>query len=813
MILFSQLESITKGKVLRLHFDQPLVTLLTDSRKASASEGAVFFAIKGEHHNGHNYIPELYEKGVRQFVIEDKGELNSQLPEANIILVRSALNAIQSLAAEQRSSLDLPVIGITGSNGKTIVKEWLFQLLSPDYKIAKNPGSYNSQLGVPLSVWQMQQHHELGIFEAGISLPNEMEKLERVIQPTLGIFTNIGSAHNEGFSSIEQKITEKLKLFSRGKLLIYCKDHKAIDKAIAETDLPTLSWGASSASGIQVKSEGGKHIFFLKGVSLSITIPFNDKASIENCIHCICMMIHLGYKQAEIQERIQALQSVPMRLELKEGINQSQIIDDTYNNDLAGVQISLEFLANQHQKQKKRLILSDILESGLNDEDLAKQIAQLVSKNGITNFVGVGKVLAANKNFFSASAEFFLDTQNFLERFDTNKIQQEVVLVKGARTFAFERIISLLQRKVHGTIMEIDLGAVVHNLNFFRSKLAPATKIMVMVKAFAYGSGSAEIANIVQYHKVDYLGVAYADEGMDLRKNNISLPIMVMNPSEESFGLLLPNKLEPEIYSFKILNSYVKFLAGRQGTIHIKLDTGMHRLGFDENDISELISILLKHANLKVASIFSHLAGADEAQHDSFSAQQVEKFLRGAHAITEKVGYKPLYHILNSPGILRLPKFQLDMVRLGIGLYGVDPTSEKFDALKPVATLKTIISQIKKIRKGETIGYGRRGTADHDMAIGTIAIGYADGFSRAFSRGIGKVLIQGKEVPVIGNVCMDMTMVDLSTITDPNEGDEVIIFGKEYPIQKVAESINTIPYEILTNTSERVKRVFTAESI
>lgn len=813
MILFSNLESITRGKVLSLHQDLPITTLLTDSRKASASDGSLFFAIKGEHHDGHQFIPELYNKGIRQFIVESQSDFLKTHRDLNVLLVRSALDAIQAIAAHQRSTIDIPVIGITGSNGKTIVKEWLYQLLSSDYKISKNPGSYNSQLGVPLSVWQLQPHHDLGIFEAGISMPDEMEKLQRVIQPTIGIFTNIGSAHDEGFSSQEQKINEKLKLFSSCKLLIYGKDHKAIDKAVSKTSIPTLSWGVSSTAGIQIKSEGGKHIFFLKGTSFSLKIPFADKASIENAIHCICTLIHLGYKPDDIQERIQTVQSVPMRLELKEGINQSQIIDDTYNNDLAGIRISLEFLANQHQKNTKRVILSDILESGLSDEALVREVAELVSKNSINHFVGIGKKLSSHQHFFPKGAQFFSSTDDFIEHFDTNKIQQEVILVKGARIFQFERIISLLQRKVHGTIMEIDLGAVVHNLNFFRAKLKPSTKIMVMVKAFAYGSGSAEIANIVQYHKVDYLGVAYADEGVDLRKNNISLPIMVMNPSEESFGLLLPNRLEPEIYSFKILNSYINFLGGRQGTIHIKLDTGMHRLGFDENEVTALIQTLLQNPNLKVASIFSHLAGADEHKHDSFSEQQVNLFLQGANRISEQIGYKPIYHILNSPGILRLPQFQLDMVRLGIGLYGVDPTNERFDSLRPVATLKTIISQIKKIKKGETIGYGRRGKADNDMAIGTIAIGYADGFSRAFSRGAGKVLIHGKEVPVIGNVCMDMTMVDLSGINDPQEGDEVIIFGKEYPIQKVAESIKTIPYEILTNTSERVKRVFTAESI
>ncbi len=813
MILFSQLESITHGKLFRLAQDQSVQALLTDSRKATSTDGAVFFAIKGDHHNGHAYIATLYEKGIRQFVVEETVDFLSNVGDANVLQVLSAVDALQAIAAHQRSLLDVPVIGITGSNGKTIVKEWLYQLLSADYKIAKNPGSYNSQLGVPLSVWQLQAHHDLGIFEAGISLPGEMEKLQRVIQPTLGIFTNIGSAHDEGFTSLEQKIQEKLKLFTSCKLLIYCKDHKAIDKAIAATQIPTLSWGVSSTAGIQIRSEGTKHNFFVKGTSFSLVIPFQDKASIENSIHCICVMLHLGYKPNQIQERIEALQSVPMRLELKEGVNQSQIIDDTYNNDLAGIQISLEFLANQQQKAKKRVILSDILESGLPDEQLARQISQAISKNSIHHFIGIGKILSAYRHLFPSGSEFFKSTDDFLANFDQNRIQQEVVLVKGARSFQFEKIIAALQRKVHGTIMEIDLGAVAHNLNFFRAKLKPSTKIMVMVKAFAYGSGSAEIANLVQYHKVDYLGVAYADEGVDLRKNNISLPIMVMNPSEESFGLLLPNKLEPEIYSFKILDSYIRFLNGRQSNIHLKLDTGMHRLGFDENDVERLTELLLQHRNLRIASIFSHLAGADEREHDTFSQQQFDIFMKGAGTISERLGYKPILHILNSPGILRLPQFQLDMVRLGIGLYGVDPTSEKFDALKPVATLKTIISQIKKIKKGETIGYGRRGKADNDMAMGTIAIGYADGFSRAFSRGAGKVLVHGTEVPVIGNVCMDMTMVDLSAVPDAQEGDEVIIFGKDHPIQKVADSIKTIPYEILTNTSERVKRVFTAESI
>jgi Alr-MurF fusion protein len=812
MMMFSQLESITGGKILRLANDAEIVSLHTDSRKAIGAEGAVFFAIRGEHHNGHHFVKGLYEHGVRQFVLEATPEDVTILSDANILLVESSIRALQAIASHHRAQLNVPVVGITGSNGKTIVKEWLFQLLSEDYKIAKNPGSYNSQLGVPLSVWQLRQHHEFGIFEAGISRPGEMEKLAAIIQPTLGIFTNIGSAHDEGFKSQEQKINEKVKLFSTCKVVVYCKDNAAIDKAIENAGLTGLSWGASSRSGIQIKVSNGEFSISFKGKSVDIILPFKDKASIENCFHCVAIMIHLGYSIDEIQKKIRMLQSVPMRLELKEGINQSYVIDDTYNNDLAGLQIGLEFLSNQQQKNKKRVILSDILESGLSEDTLTKQIAQLIATHSIQSLVGVGRQLTAHKKYFPEHAKFYSTTEDFLANFDWDSIQQEIILVKGARSFQFEKIVERLQRRVHGTIMEIDLGAVIHNLNFFKARLKSTTKIMVMVKAFAYGSGSTEIANLLQYHKVDYLGVAYADEGVELRKNNISIPIMVMNPTEESFATMLQHKLEPEIFSFKILHRYLNFLQGRNASIHIKLDTGMHRLGFDDSDIEELVRVVSENSNLKIASIFSHMAGADEAVHDEFSKEQVKLFERSAKAITDAIGYKPLFHILNSPGILRLPQYQMDMVRLGIGLYGVDPTSEKFDGLKPVATLKTIVSQIKHIKQGDTIGYGRRGKAEKPMTIATIAIGYADGFSRSFSRGAGKVLINDKLAPVIGNVCMDMTMINVTDL-HVQEGDEVIIFGPGLPIQQVAEAGNTIPYEILTNTSERVKRIFVAESM
>jgi len=812
MVNFSQLEKITGGKYLLLSNNLPIHSLCIDSRKATESEGTLFFAIKGERNDGHLYINALYKSGVRQFVVEQPiHDLNS-VPGANIILVQSCVEALQRLAAFHRRRLSIPIIGITGSNGKTIIKEWLYHMFSKDMVVVKNPGSYNSQVGVPLSVWQIQPHHQLGIFEAGISRPGEMEKLENVIRPTVGIFTNIGSAHDEGFKSQEEKIIEKLKLFKDTGVVVYCRDHGQLDDIISHSKIKTFSWGSSRFADVQISYQGNSCVINYNKESLPLNLPFSDRASQENFLHCVTVMLKMGYSIPEIQERIKGLRSVPMRMELKESINQCQVIDDTYNNDLGGLEIALQFLTNQHQKKRKRLILSDILESGLGDEELVRKIASLVHQNNISNFIGIGPVLSSFPHLFPTTSAFYLTTQDFLDQFDFDLLQQEVVLVKGARAFTFEKIVNQLQRKVHGTVMEIDLDSLVYNLNFFKSRLKHTTKIMVMVKAFAYGSGSTEIANILQYHKVDYLGVAYTDEGVELRRNNISLPIMVMNPSEESFDAIIHYNLEPEIYNLRIFDALLSYLQGKVCKIHLKLDTGMHRLGFEEKHLMDVIDLLKSNANIRVASIFSHLAGADEAGHDIFSRGQFNNFTSWADQISSALGYKPLYHILNSPGILRLPALQLDMVRLGIGLYGVDPTNEGFSQLKPVATLKTIVSQIKHVKQGESIGYGRKGNAQKDITIATIAIGYADGFSRAFSQGVGEVLIQGRRAKVIGNVCMDMTMVDITGL-DASEGDEVILFGKEFPIQEVALKIHTIPYEILTNTSERVKRVFIADGI
>lgn len=812
MIYFSQLSEITGGNNLHFFRDTPIESLFIDSRKAPQTPNSLFFAIRGDRHDGHMYLQELYRAGVRQFVVEQSTLHLNEYPEANILYVASAIEALQKLAASHRQKFSYPVIGITGSNGKTIIKEWLFQTLSKYEIVVKNPGSYNSQVGVPLSVWQMQAHHQIAIFEAGISKPGEMEKLEAVIQPTIGILTNIGSAHDEGFQNQNQKIEEKLKLFKNSKILIYRADQVEVNEAIQKTHIKTFSWGMEANADVRISIQGNTCYLTRGGHNYVLRLPFVDKASIENCLHCVALMLYLGYNFKKLQRGIDNLRSVPMRMEMKEGINQCYIVDDTYNNDLGGLELSLQFLMHQKQKKKRRLILSDVLESGLPEESLVKQILVLMEKYPVDSFVGIGPVLTRHQKMFTGDSSFYSSTDEFLNLFDRRSLSDEIILIKGARAFTFEKIVNKLQRKVHGTILEIDLGALIHNYNFFKARLRPQTKVMVMVKAFAYGSGSPEVANILQYHKADYLGVAYADEGVDLRKHNILLPIMVMNPSEDSFDSLLAYNLEPEVYNFKIFHSLLQYLKGRPCSIHIKLDTGMHRLGFEQADLIQLISLLKQNANIRVASIFSHLAGADEQGHDRFSNQQAELFQECAAMISNALGYKPLYHILNSPGILRLPQFQFDMVRLGIGLYGVDPTHEGFKGLQSVPTLKTIISQIKRIPKGQTIGYGRRGIAEKDLSLATIAIGYADGFSRGFSRGVGEVLIGGKRAKVVGNVCMDMTMVDITDI-EAQEGDEVLIFGSDLSIHDLASKLNTIPYEILTSVSERVKRVFVSAGI
>lgn len=807
--------------------------LLTDSRQISFPSQSIFFAIKGERHDGHQFLPALYASGVREFVVEEAAYTEmlrwetAVWRDARIWVVPSSIRALQSLVAERRRQFNLPVVGIAGSNGKTIVKEWLVQLASPRETIVASPKSYNSQIGVPLSVWNIGKQHTLGIFEAGISRSHEMEYLQPVMQPTIGIFTNIGPAHDDGFKSRKQKITEKLRLFTKVKKLIYRKDYTELDEEInlilkpVNTFLKTLSWGkpASGADiAVSYQKEKTKTAISLVGKlgDQKFETNFTDEASLENLTHCIVFLLDFGFPSSVIQEGIGLLKPVSMRLELKEGINHNYIIDDAYNNDLQGLSMALNFLAQQEQRQKKTVILSDVLQTGQTPAELYRTVAKLLKEKAIDRLIGIGPEIQGQAAAFDITrTHFFNDTTTFLQEFPFNSLYDSLVLIKGARPFSFEKIVQRLQQKAHGTVFEINLDALSHNLNFYRSKVGSQTRIMAMVKAFAYGTGSAEVASLLQFHRVDYLGVAYADEGVVLRQSGITLPIMVMNATSQAFDLLLQYKLEPEIYSQRIFTEWIAFVNKNKFTaeipaIHLKLDTGMHRLGFVKDDLEWLIETLTTNPHIKVASIFSHLVGADEGVHNAFSKQQFELFQEGAQQIEDALGYTTIKHILNSAGIVRFPDYKLDMVRLGIGLYGVEATGQEQQALQSVGTLKTVVSQIKYLSAGETVGYSRRGHLDHDAAIATLAIGYADGYDRGLGNGAGKVWVNGLLCPTIGNICMDMTMIDVTGAT-VEEGDEVIIFGKEMPILELSKQINTIPYEILTGIGDRVKRVFYKE--
>lgn len=792
--------------------------LLTDSRFLSDPEKSIFFAIKGVRHDGHRFIEDLFRSGLREFVVEEQALTAAQKvflekTEIRAYPVSSSISALQELAGRKRSRYGYPVVGITGSNGKTIVKEWLNALLEKDFDIVKSPRSYNSQIGVGLSVWEMSSKNDLGIFEAGISEPGEMQALERMIRPTLGIFTNIGSSHSEGFANNRQKIREKLLLFRAAEALVYCRDYQEVEEEIERflrplnPDIRLISWSASD-----LKLDGGK-LSFEVSPGKFFEIPFSDNASVENAVHCAYAGLYLlkGRDTERFFERFRFLNPVEMRLELKEGREGNYVIDDTYNNDLGGLKMALNFMSQTHTKRDKVLILSDMLQSGLSGRELMTEMLDLIRPQKIKTFIGIGENLASFPVELPGTAiQLFKTTAEFLKSGVLDTFQKSLILVKGARYFSFEQIVERLVKRIHGTVLEINLDAITHNLNFYRGRIGPDTRLMVMVKAFAYGSGN-EVAAWLQYHRVDYLTVAYPDEGVALRQNGITVPIMVMNADPDSYSTVFEHRLEPEIYSFRVLEAYLKakmlWKPGEATRIHLKIDTGMHRLGFMESETGALTEILQKHPTVEVASIFSHLVGADSAEHNAFSKEQITCFERVSSRIILEIGYTPLRHICNTAGIIRFPEARYDMVRLGIGLYGVESSGMETGVLETVATLKTTISQIRQLPAGETVGYGRSGVLERDSRIATIAIGYADGYDRRFGRGNAVVNVNGTLCKTVGNVCMDMTMID---VTDAvcREGDEVVVFGENPGISDLAEKIGTIPYELLTGVSERVKRVF-----
>jgi alanine racemase len=777
-----------------------------DSR-INLTQHTLFFCIVGDRNNGHHYIKNAYNKGVRCFVISENIETKIY-QEANFIIVKDCLIALQQFAIYHRKQFKIPTIGITGSNGKTIIKEWLYQFLSNDKKIVKSPKSYNSQVGVPLSILNIENIHEIGIFEAGISTTNQMEFLEKMIQPNIGIFSNIGPAHDSGFSSLEEKITEKLKLFTNVAALIYCINHDALHQKL-KNNLNTYAWQKQQISKNKFEiSIHHQNKIFSKNI---FQIQFEDAASIENSIHCIVCMLLLKYDHSYIQTHLHTLRNLPMRLELKYGINNCTIIDDAYSADFLSLQIAIDFLNQQEPQKRKTLIISDFEESGLNPNIFIEKILAIIEQHQFEKLIAVGSVFTAHNNYIKEkikNAYLFEDTEQLLEAIYTIPFENEIILIKGARKYEFENITKELIGQTHETTLEINLNALRHNLNVYKSLLQKDVGIIAMVKAFSYGSGSIELASLLEKEQVSYLAVAYTDEGVLLRKNGIKLPIMVMNPDKVDFNRMLQYQLEPEVYAISILEKLVERINGKEIAIHVKLETGMNRLGIIAQDIDTLITILDKNRHIKINSIFSHLSASEDALFDEFTQAQIQTFEKLSQHVELSLSIKVKKHILNSAGIVRFKTAQFDFVRLGIGLYGVDGSHHIQDKLQTIGRLKTRIAQIKNIKKFETVGYSRRGVANRDMTLAVLAIGYADGFDRRFGNGVGEVFIAGKRAKIIGNICMDMCMVDISHISDVQEGDEVEIYGKEISIIEQAEKIGTIPYELLTSISSRVKRIY-----
>lgn len=792
--------------------------LLTDSRSLSFPEETLFFALRTRGNDGANYLPELYARGVRNFVVADLPEEESLLKEANYLVVPNPLKALQKLAELHREQFQIPVIGITGSNGKTIVKEWLHQLLSPTWSVIRSPRSYNSQIGVPLSVWQMNEQSGLAVFEAGISEMNEMRALETIIHPTIGILTNIGGAHQENFFSLQEKCMEKLLLFKNCDVIIYNGDNELISNCVAKSMLTAreIAWSRRDRERplyiSSVRKDQHKTTITYRYLEMENTfcIPYIDDASIENSLHCLAACLYLMLPPAQISQRMEHLEPVAMRLEVKEGKNGCQLINDSYNSDLASLDIALDFLMRRAESKglKRTLILSDLLETGQSTPTLYRRVAQLVHSRGIERLIGVGSEISSCAHSFEIETHFFPNTEALLSSELLRSLSHEIILIKGARRFHFEQVSEFLELKVHETILEINLNAVVANFKYFKQKLRPETKMVCMVKASAYGTGAIEVSKTLQEHHVDYLAVAVADEGADLRKAGITSSIIVMNPELTAFKTMFDYKLEPEVYNFHLLHALIHE-AEREGItnfpVHIKLDTGMHRLGFEEKDVESLIQCLQRQNAVIPRSVFSHFVGSDAPQFDSFTRAQINLYERLSLKIQEAFPHKILRHLCNSAGIERYPGAQFDMVRLGLGLYGVSSVDNSI--IHNVATLKTTILQIRDVSAEDTVGYSRRGHLNRPSRIAAIPIGYADGLNRHLGCGRGYCLVNGQKAPYVGNICMDVCMIDVTDI-DCREGDKAVIFGDDLPVTVLSDLLDTIPYEVLTGISTRVKRVY-----
>lgn len=807
--------------------DAQIGWLLTDSRSLCFPEETLFFALKSTRNDGHRYIEDLYRRGVRNFVVEAKGVAEycpngsvTSMADANFLIVPSPLAALQRLAERHRDEFNIPIVGITGSNGKTMVKEWLYQLLLPSQKIVRSPRSYNSQIGVPLSVWLLNEQTEIGIFEAGISQPGEMMALRDIIQPTIGVLTSLGSAHQENFRSMEEKCLEKLELMHDTEAMVYCSDNDIVSRCIRRMQYKgeKIAWSqcdeqvAFFVKRIENKNQTARITYIWQGEENTYSIPFIDEASIEDTITCAAVALRIGLTPGQLADRMPKLEPVAMRLEVKEGQRGCLLINDSYNSDINSLDIALDFMQRRESAGSltKTLILSDIFQTGTTPDKLYAQVSDLAVKRGINKFIGIGPELSAQADRIQiADKQFFADVNHFLSSDAFAALHHELILLKGARPFGFDQITEQLEQKVHETILEVNLNAVVENLNYYRSFLKPETKMVCMIKADGYGAGAVEIARTLQDHRVDYLAVAVADEGVTLRKAGITANIMIMNPEMTAFKTMFDYDLEPEVYSFRLLDALIK-AARKEGItgwpVHIKLDTGMHRLGFDPvDDMDELID-RLKHQNAVIPrSVFSHFVGSDSDDFDAFSAQQFALFEEGSSKLQSAFSHKILRHIDNSAGIEHFPERQLDMCRLGLGLYGIDSRDNRI--LNTVSTLKTTILQMHHVPAGETVGYSRKGKLDRDSVIAAIPIGYADGLNRHLGNRHGYCLVNGQKAEYVGNICMDVAMIDVTDIPC-QEGDQVEIFGEHLPVTVLSDAIDTIPYEVLTGVSNRVKRVY-----
>lgn len=795
--------------------------ILNDSRSLAFPESTLFFALRSQRNDGHKYIPDLYRRGVRNFVVANLPENYEQkYSDAHFLRVVSPLKALQRLAERHREEYDLPVVGVTGSNGKTVVKEWLYQLLSGSRNVTRSPRSYNSQVGVPLSVWLLNSRSEVGVFEAGISQPGEMSALRAIIQPTIGVMTNLGPAHQENFSSLQEKCLEKLSLFKDCQVVVYEADDPVVSECVDQSMLKGdhLAWSRRDPNSPLFIRDMRKEETFTTvnytylGTDGSYTLPFVDEASIQNSIHCLAVCLYLRLPAADIAARMSRLEPVAMRLEVKQGVRGCTLINDSYNSDINSLDIALDFMNRRPESRRRTLILSDILQSGMPVEELYAKVAEMVNRRKVDRIIGVGPDIMAQSQRFHMDKMFFVSSEALLQSGMLDKLSNEVILLKGSRKFNFEAISEHLSLKVHETTLEVNLEAIVRNLNYYRSFMKPETKMVCMVKASAYGAGSVEIAKTLQDHRVDYLAVAVADEGADLRKAGITGNIIIMNPEMSTFNMLFQYDLEPEVYSFALLEALIK-AAEKEGItnfpVHLKLDTGMHRLGFDpEHDLPALIDRLQHQTALLPRSVFSHFVGSDSPDFDAFSAHQFELFDKASRQLQEAFPYKILRHICNSAGIERFPERHLDMVRLGLGLYGIDPIDNR--VLNNVTTLKTTILQIHEVSPEDTVGYSRRGHLTRKSRIAAIPIGYADGLDRHLGCGHCYCLVNGQKAPYVGNICMDVCMIDVTDI-DCKEGDTVEIFGDHLPVTVLSDVLGTIPYEVLTSVSERVKRVYFQE--